>query len=230
MNNSEPNSTCYMCDRIATSREHVPPLCLFPEKKDFPDGLDYRKNLITVPSCEEHNSKKSGDDEFLLSVFTTHIENNPIAIRLFNSKVVRALMRRPWMMNTFFTNPFRIQFGNQSDPGFIVNRERIDRGIDHISRGIFFYHFQKKALGTSLNFSYSIFDISSERADEINQGLLDWRSYSDPAWDYAEKYGENPEIFYYQVIRVKEDERTAIRLVFYEGVVFDILIEDNEKN
>ena len=37
---------CYKCDKEATGQEHIPPKCIFPERKDL-DG-DYRKNLITV--------------------------------------------------------------------------------------------------------------------------------------------------------------------------------------
>ena len=53
---------CYYCGEPAMSEEHVPPKCLFPEQKDT--GKDYRKNLITVPSCDKHNAGKSCDDEF----------------------------------------------------------------------------------------------------------------------------------------------------------------------
>ena len=58
-------ATCYMCTSAATSVEHVPPRCLFPEQKDLPIGVDLRKQLITVPSCDIHNSRKSKDDEYL---------------------------------------------------------------------------------------------------------------------------------------------------------------------
>lgn len=57
---------CYMCEATATSVEHVPPRCLFPEQKDLPSGVNLRKQLITVPSCEAHNTSKSKDDEYLL--------------------------------------------------------------------------------------------------------------------------------------------------------------------
>lgn len=33
---------CYMCDNDATTVEHVPPKCLFPEMKDS-NGIDYKK-------------------------------------------------------------------------------------------------------------------------------------------------------------------------------------------
>jgi hypothetical protein len=59
-------STCYMCDSLETSREHAPPRCFFPESKAI--GRNLRVNLITVPSCDIHNSEKSKDDEFLRSV------------------------------------------------------------------------------------------------------------------------------------------------------------------
>jgi hypothetical protein len=59
------NKFCYKCGNIATSREHVPPICLFPEAKDV-FGLNFRKDLITVSSRDGHNSNKSHDDEFLM--------------------------------------------------------------------------------------------------------------------------------------------------------------------
>jgi hypothetical protein len=59
-------ATCYMCELPEMSREHARPLCFFPEAQEF--GRDVRNNLITVPSCDAHNSAKSKDDEFLRGV------------------------------------------------------------------------------------------------------------------------------------------------------------------
>lgn len=74
---SRNGEKCYMCHRDADSREHVPPKCLFPEKKDVGTSA-YRNNLITVPSCELHNSNKSKDDEFLMVSIAGIIGNNSI--------------------------------------------------------------------------------------------------------------------------------------------------------
>lgn len=52
---------CYACENEATSVEHTPPKCIFPQLKDFPHK-NLRRNLITVPSCDRHNSAKSKDD------------------------------------------------------------------------------------------------------------------------------------------------------------------------
>jgi len=56
---------CYMCDLPGTTDEHIPPRAIFPEAKDA-EGRNYRIDLITVPSCPDHNTAKSDDDEFLM--------------------------------------------------------------------------------------------------------------------------------------------------------------------
>jgi len=84
---------CYKCNDIATSREHVPPICLFPEAKDV-SGLNFRKDLITVPSCDKHNSKKSHDDEFLMVSIAGIVGNNLVGYLQFQTKVSRAIRRK----------------------------------------------------------------------------------------------------------------------------------------
>jgi len=69
---------CYYCGTDASSKEHVPPKCLFPEKKDIADGMNYRKNLITVPSCDKHNSNKCKDDEYLQLIIVHGYFNNTV--------------------------------------------------------------------------------------------------------------------------------------------------------
>ena len=86
--------TCYMCDQPVTSREHVPPKCIFPEKKDLPKGFDFRKNLIKVPSCDEHNSHKSMDDEYLMFVLASSPHGNKHKNLHFERKVMRAINSR----------------------------------------------------------------------------------------------------------------------------------------
>ena len=69
---------CYMCDAMATSFEHVPPHCFFPE--------GYRANLITVPSCTAHNEKNSKDVEYVRNVISTqHGATNEAATKVFET-------------------------------------------------------------------------------------------------------------------------------------------------
>lgn len=65
------NDTCFACSNSATTHEHVPPACLFPETKDTDCNQDFRRNLITVPACADHNLRKSSDDEYFLWVLST---------------------------------------------------------------------------------------------------------------------------------------------------------------
>ena len=66
-----------MCHDEACSVEHVPPRALFPEQKDI-GNPDFRRNLITVPSCAKHNMGKSGDDEFLMVSLSGLIRSHPV--------------------------------------------------------------------------------------------------------------------------------------------------------
>jgi hypothetical protein len=84
-----------MCESIATSVEHAPPKCIFPEAKDTLSGEDYRKNLITVPSCDAHNLARSKDDEYLLHVLAASITSNNVGLNQFLTKSRRAFDESP---------------------------------------------------------------------------------------------------------------------------------------
>jgi len=86
---------CYICNEPKVSDEHIPPQCLFPDSKDLPAGLDLRKNLITVPSCAEHNLRKSGDDEYLLFVLVANLNVNTVGLNQWRTKIRRAMIKRP---------------------------------------------------------------------------------------------------------------------------------------
>ena len=89
---------CYYCGKVASSDEHVPPKTIFPKSKDSADNRDYRKNLITVRSCEEHNSAKSRDDEYLLYILAMCLPSNALAKHHFLTKIQRAINRRPALL------------------------------------------------------------------------------------------------------------------------------------
>src|SRR5688500_12577288 len=86
-------ATCYMCDKPASTTEHAPPKCFFPEVKDV--GVDLRRDLITVPSCTDHNSSRSKDDEYAMIFVVSHFETNPLARTQFGTKCIRAMRRSP---------------------------------------------------------------------------------------------------------------------------------------
>ncbi|MBC8440076.1 MAG: hypothetical protein H8D87_10355 [Deltaproteobacteria bacterium] len=109
-------NTCYYCEEEANTDEHVPPRAIFPKLKDTPEGLDYRKNLIKVPSCEVHNTEKSKEDEYLLYVLVMSLPSNKIARSQFLTRVRRAIDRRPGLQRRLLIETREVR---------ITNRERM---------------------------------------------------------------------------------------------------------
>jgi hypothetical protein len=217
-----------MCHSEATSKEHVPPKCFFPTDREVTGKISLRRNLITIPSCNEHNSEKSGDDQFLLSIITSHIENNPIAQRIFSSRVMRTLRRKPHLAPSFFRGLMPVFLGRVQTGVFFLDRPRFDKTLINMARGVYFHHYGKKILTQGYLLTYSMHDITSERRDDVNRNLHQWRILSERALRNLPTYGENPKVFYYKVVENDEKNRKVFRLVFYEGVVVDVLFESTE--
>ena len=100
-----------MCNAARTSDEHVPPKGIFPKKRDLPPGVDLRKQLITVPSCDVHNSEKSLDDEYLMYALVFGIQNNSTASEQVKGKITRAMCANPGVARLIAQNqkPVRVE-------------------------------------------------------------------------------------------------------------------------
>jgi len=134
-------ATCYMCDAPSTSREHAPPNCFFPAADVF--GRDVRRNLITVPSCNAHNSEKSKDDEFLrATILLQAAQSSEAARHQFFAKLLRAKARRPDAYRAFFTDHGALDAGKLH--AMQLDRDRFDTCIDHLARALFFDAFGQK--------------------------------------------------------------------------------------
>ena len=129
-----------MCDAPATSREHVPPKCIFP------DDAHLRKNLIKVPSCDAHNLRKSKDDELLRHVLACAPANNDLALRVVERGVMPSWERRPHILETFLPNLTPLKFGDYVTASFTIDINRFEASIRAIVRGLFFADTNKKLL------------------------------------------------------------------------------------
>ena len=208
--------TCYACDRQATSREHVPPKCFFPEKGELSPERDYRKNLITVPSCDVHNLSKSKDDEYLLAVVLSYFENNAIAQGDFLKKMLPALKRRPSLFS-FFANLRPATVDGKPTAVFEVDRSRFDKSIVCMAQALHFHHY-----GEKWQEPFEVFTIAPAMRlgnyEEINIEFQRLRYVVVSLLENQPRFGENQDIFYYQVSREEEPKGFFVRLVFYEGV------------
>lgn len=223
-----------MCERDATSEEHVPPRCLFPERKDLPEGVDLRKDLIKVPSCDIHNTVKSKDDEFLLYVLCMNIANNSVAFRQFATKIMRSYSRRPGLMRAILGERQEIIAVDNNGTALnalMVKADtcRINSCLDKIARALYFYEFGRKFIGHSRFLHDWMINPDSSFSVVVKNGEIE-RSAVDHVKNYfsnLEHNGANPTVFRYRFLEPDERGLIALSMQFYEGCnVFISLVPD----
>lgn len=217
-----------MCEALATSDEHIPPKCIFPEKKDLRDGTDLRSALYKVPACDAHNSNKSHDDEYLLYVLTGTFQINKVGQNHYNSKTRRAIKRNPSLLKKFAKAAMPVKVtdplsGSMVDlVAYKLDEDRFDIIIDRLSRAIYYHHYKKKWLGHvkyMAEFLFATVDLS----DESNSRIKAISKAADEWFSKTIYYGENPEVFKYQVIETKDSIK--LRLHFYQGCKLLLIFE-----
>jgi len=223
-------ATCYACQEEATSVEHVPPKCIFPELKDFPHK-QLRKNLITVPACDEHNAAKSKDDEFLMVSLAGMLGNNSIGYAHSITKVDRSLRRSSYKLleRVFISNRRKllIELGDNKFIHAIAGTpdlERLDKCVDHIVRGLYRHHFQTNFSGQAKTL-LSFLVVEEQSRSNLQQFLLT-RARKDTVG--LPRFGENQEVFFYQVVDPDEFGIMLFNLCFFENIeIFCALVPEN---
>lgn len=216
--NTPEAETCYMCDAAATSREHAPPSCIFPPFETV--EKDVRVNLITVPSCDEHNSKKQMDDEYFRAqiIMQCASKSNP-AHKHFFDKFMRGAARKPAAYQAFFSPQQLISGG--SEIAIRIDRKRFDRCAEQIVRALSFHVFNQKLTLPIHIFSPHIYkstDSDGMVHDETN--VLGVKAIMQVLADAkAPDRGDNPEIFRYRIVQ-DSDGSCAFAARFYESFEF----------
>ena len=125
---------CYYknCNNHVTSREHAPPLSFFPK--------NMRQNLITVRSCNQHNSNKNGDDEYIRNIFTLSIKTNSIGQKLALDKTFHSFLKNPSLSKKTFSKIMKIE--NSNTIAFEINYSRILSWIKSLAYTIYRYDFK----------------------------------------------------------------------------------------
>ena len=206
-----------MCDRDAVSSEHVPPKNLFPEQKDV--GIDYKKNLITVPSCEIHNGAKSKDDEFLMVSLAGIFGNNSIGYLHRLTKVNRAIIRSS---NRLLDKAFkkRKHYHLKDENSFLEiiwgtpDHKRLISCFKHISYGLHYHHLNKRFKG---KLKVILGYLHSE--DESNNNFVQFvKHQSKIDLKNIQEYGANKDVFYYQFSEPDDYGTYLIHMRFYGGI------------
>jgi hypothetical protein len=212
--------TCYMCEAPATSREHAPPLCIFPEMKDMQDGVDYRKNLITVPSCDAHNLEKSTDDEYLQLLVIHGYFNNPLAEKQFKTKLLRAISRNPALLAQLHQENTPVVVDGVETEAVTIDRDRFERSLEMIVRALHFHVFKERLQQPMRIHTTLLMDLESEVADVNNEGVKKFCAGVRELVGDAAPVGANPDIFWFKY-RCHE-QSCGWHLSFYGG--FDVYV------
>jgi hypothetical protein len=202
--------TCYMCEAAATSQEHAPPACLFPESKAI--GRDLRRNLVTVPSCDLHNSKKSEDDEFFRATLClASAEYSEVAQHQFFGKILRGVRRSPAKYGAYA--PRANIPTPEGKSAFTTDPVRFEGCIDHLTRALCFHTYGMK-------WHLPIYIVSPHTMELSPRGEL---APPEPALEAvrttravlasAPVRGENGEVFLYRLLL--QDGVLAFGALFY---------------
>lgn len=211
------NKLCYYCGCPATSDEHVPPICLFPAQKDA-FGVDHRKNLFTVPSCDEHNIRKSKDDEFLMMCLTSVVGNNALGYLQTQTKLHRAVKRTDGrLLGTAIRDPENATIVTRDGTEFPAligkaDMPRLCNALEHIARGLYFLHTGERFIGKIIVLPAFIKYVGDKDVEiikqfsgvMINQEIGDW-----------EQRGENQAVFYYRMGPIDQHGLMPMLMTFF---------------
>lgn len=223
-----------MCNLVSTSIEHVPPKCLFPEKKDLPSGIDLRKQLITVPSCDVHNTAKSKDDEYLLYALLLNIPNNNTAENHAFTKIKRAAERNPSLLARFAMTQVPV-FVEDSVTGEVqqtvavqVDFQRLKRSIKMIGLALHFHHFKQHWPGQVSVHPHFVLAITGPDAREQNRPSEQMAAAVEDLVKSEPIHGNNPEVFAYQLVGDWSTKCIVMHLRFYEGSRVTLLFHNSD--
>ena len=212
-----------MCTRPATSREHVPPRCLFPP------GNESRKALISVPSCDEHNNGKSTDDDFISQVLALASGAKSSAVALTIDRVTRAVQRAPKLMQHLLSFPVGVLCHDQSEElrveslGLKLDMSRFDDHMSTCARALYFDRTKSKFFGViSVITSFTLYAATDVQHRQIRDAFRDAKDF------FSDKLsiGENPEVFFY---KWDENQDQCIMLfTFYTNL--QVLVRLDKRN
>jgi len=208
--------TCYYCGDLATSEEHAPPKCIFPSIKDTHEKIDYRSNLITVPSCDVHNTRKSKEDEYLCYVLALSSSSNEVAINQFLTKISRAITRSPTLINRLFMKYKKVEVSNAEKDiwhktiAIPPEEGRLKLIFTHIAKAIYFNETNEIWSGKIDIIIELMLSLTDVRKNERQQKFL---NYLDKKLYGINHKGSNPDVFSYQFVQM--EGKALLKMYFY---------------
>lgn len=211
--NLTENQHCYACDSPATGREHVPPKCLFPTELN----KNYRKNLVTVPSCDTHNTSKSDDDEFLLASLAGIIGCNNVGLAHKFTKVNRAIRRTRGKVLEKALKEQSVEW-YQMDTGEVFDVtwgkpdiERLSRCFSLIGKGLYYNAYGERFKG-NVNCEIAYISINDGGRMGFRQFVVDEMNTE---LSKSQIKGDNPAVFQWSLGPLDASGACCGKMIFY---------------
>lgn len=219
------SKNCYLCGGAKYSVEHVPAKCFFPQNPN------YRKNLITVPSCKVHNEATSKDDEYVRNIICMSIGNNEIAFNQFFNKVKGSFENSLKLREQTFQTTKQV-FVRESQNGsvqqtymFKIDRERFDKVIKKIGYALYYHKYGKVWQRGLIIATDSLLNVDSQQDGQMRELISIIReNLVIPKFD-----GNNPEVFQYKFEEISFEEISfeVLWMRFYGS--FEVFVVPNTK-
>jgi hypothetical protein len=186
---------CYFqgCKEEARTKEHVPPKAFFPK--------DQREQLITVRSCEKHNTDKSRDDLYVLAQICLNSSPRNRAREIFLKRIVPQL--------GFNEDAFRLLLIRDSqllEDGAVkyrVDIRRLNRFFDSLSCGLV-SHVTKDTLPEHYSMRHIFHNlIDDSQTEEEKQIIAAMEEFYD---------SKTPEILHFGKAALKNEDIYTARL------------------
>jgi len=196
-----------MCPAVATTREHAPPQCFFPE--------GYRNNLVTVPLCPEHNLGHSEDVDYVRNVICGQSGTNDVAAQVFET-AKRSYNHSPALFAQTFGEVRTVVVDGEETGAFPIDLPRHRAVMKAIAHALYY-----RDAGERHDGGFEVFSPSIHHRDNIYGGRPDpadgFRRYLESGRFKAMPVSE-PRVFKYGVLDIGEGQ-LLYRFEFYEGFV-----------
>lgn len=199
-------TTCYMCENEASSDEHAPPRSFFP--------TGHRHQLLTVRSCDVHNTDTSDDDEYVRNILVTFAGCNELASGFLSGKAKRSFERSPALLKQTFHNVVWTEYEGEKTAAFEMDLDRFERTMHKIAAALYFTQSGERIWWQTHSVIKQLVgpDLKGGDADY----LFGMMNEANPPWN-----GTNPRVFKFRFISVPNMPVT-FHFMFYEGV--DVIV------
>ncbi|TGL13081.1 hypothetical protein EHQ42_14920 [Leptospira levettii] len=215
---------CYYCGKKATTREHIPPQSFFPKSQKL--------NLVTIPSCDDHNSKKTNKDEYVRNYISIHRSVREKGYEKFEEKTRSAFKKNKKLQNAL-ENAEKVQLDGEETGIFIAKKEIFDDFFDHLASGIF-YHITKSIFNGKWTIHLISFhedrELYESNTENLTNLLQAYKIISTKTNFKKIKEFENEKVFLPLYYLENNGNKTSIflNLTFYEG--FKVFILGDHQN